>query len=350
MFPRGALSAIFFSTLALVGCGGASDAPPAVKVLPTVRVALVGTTVASPMIQAIGTAVWRQETPLGFTSDGQISRILVNEGDIVRRGQLLATLDTTPIAAELSVAQSEARRSQSELARLAHLHRNGWVTKQRLETAQAASEVSAAQVRARRFAVQTAQVIAPSSGVVLARLAEPTQVIAKGSPVVVIGETDGGYVIRVPVNDRVAASLTMGEPALVRFEALGSTPLQGRIVEIGGRARQTTGTFDVEISLPNAPGLRSGMIGTAMLARAPRGASPAITLPAIAILAPRAGEGLVYVVDATGTARLRQVTLGDTKDTGIEILSGVKKGERIALSGFDKIRDGMRVNAVMRTP
>lgn len=350
MFRRGAQSPMFLSALLLVGCGGASDAPPAAKALPTVRVALVGTTAASPVIQAIGTAVWRQETPLGFTSDGQISRILVNEGDIVRRGQVLATLDTTPIAAELSVAQAEARRAQSELKRLDHLYRNGWVTKQRLESAQAASEVSAAQVRARGFAVQTARVTAPSSGVVLARLAEPTQVIAKGSPVLVIGETDGGYVIRVPVNDRVAASVTMGEPALVRFEALGSTPLQGRIVEIGGRARQTTGTFDVEITLPNAPGLRSGMIGTATLAIAPRGAAAAIILPAIAILSPRAGEGLVYVVDASGTARLRQVRLGDASDVGVEVLSGVKAGERVALSGFDKIRNGARVNAVTRTP
>ena len=350
MFRRGALPTLLLSAFLLGGCGSASDAPKAPKALPTVRVALVGTTSGSPVIQAIGTAMWRQETPLGFTSDGQISRILVNEGDIVRRGQVLATLDTTPIAAELSVAQAEARRAQSELKRLDHLYRNGWVTKQRLEAAQAASEVSAAQVRARGFAVQTARVTAPSSGVVLARLAEPTQVIAKGSPVLVIGETDGGYVIRVPVNDRVAASVTMGEPALVRFEALGSTPLQGRIVEIGGRARQTTGTFDVEIMLPNAPGLRSGMIGTAALTIAPRGAAPTIILPALAILSPRAGEGLVYVVEANGTARLRQVRLGDASDAGVEVLSGVKAGERVALSGFDKIRDGARVNAVTRTP
>jgi multidrug efflux pump subunit AcrA (membrane-fusion protein) len=59
---------------------------------------------------------------------------------------------------------------------------------------------------------------------------------------------------------------------------------------------------------------------------------------------------LVYVVDASGTARLRQVTLGDTKDAGVEIVSGVKAGERIVLSGFDKIRNGARVNAVTRTP
>lgn len=350
MLCRGAVSTLLLGAFLLVGCGRTSDTPSAPKALPTVRVARVGATAAMQEIQAIGTAAWRQETPLGFTSDGQIARILVNEGDVVRRGQVLATLDTTPITADLSVAQAEAQRAQSELARLSHLYRNGWVTKQRLEAAQAASQVSAAQVRARRFAVQTAQVIAPSSGVVLARLAEPTQVVAKGTPVVVIGETDGGYVIRVPVNDRIAASLTLGEPALVRFEALGSTPLRGSIVEIGGRARQTTGTFDVEITLPNAPGLRSGMIGTAILGVTFRGTTSAVILPAMAILSPRAGEGLVYVVDAGGTARLRHVALGETSDTGVEVLSGVKAGDRVALSGFDKIRDGARVNPVMRTP
>ena len=170
MFRHGALPTLLLSALILVGCGSSSDAPPAAKAVPTVRVALVATAASAQEIQAIGTAVWRQETPLGFTSDGQISRILVNEGDLVRRGQLLATLDTTPIAAELSVAQAEARRSQSELKRLEQLYRNGWVTKQRLEAAQASAQVSSAQVRARGFAVQTAQVIAPSSGVVLARL------------------------------------------------------------------------------------------------------------------------------------------------------------------------------------
>ncbi|OYU72677.1 MAG: efflux transporter periplasmic adaptor subunit, partial [Alphaproteobacteria bacterium PA3] len=108
MFRRAALSALLFSSLVLVGCGSASDAPPTAQALPTVRVAIVATSASALEIQAIGTAMWRQETPLGFTSDGQIARILVNEGDIVRRGQLLATLDTTPIVAELSVAQAEA--------------------------------------------------------------------------------------------------------------------------------------------------------------------------------------------------------------------------------------------------
>ncbi len=344
------MPSVIVAALLLVGCGRSVEPQPAPKAPPTVRIAIVQAATTPPQIEAIGTAVWRRETPLGFTSDGQIARILVNEGDVVRRGQLLAILDTTAIGAELAAAQAESRRAQAEANRLNQLYGKGWVTKQRLETAQAGAQASAAQSKARQFALRTAQVTAPSAGVVLARLAEPTQVIAKGTPVLVIGESDGGYVMRVPVNDRVAAALRLGAPATVRFEALGAAPLQGRILEIGGRARQATGTFDVEIGLPNAPGLRSGMIGTATLAAVARRSLDTIVLPAIAVLSPRAGEGLVYVVDANSRASLRQVALGETRDTGVEILSGIKAGDRVILSGFDKIRNGVRVTPALRAP
>jgi RND family efflux transporter MFP subunit len=346
-FPK---SALFAGLVALAGCSAKRDTQPAPETTPAVRIATVQSANTVPEIQGIGTAAWRRETPLGFTSGGQIARVFVNEGDRVQRGQLLAILSTTPVEAELSAAMAEARRAASDAERLRTLYAKGWVTKQRYETAQASAQVSSAQVKARRFALETAKVIAPSGGVVLARLAEPTQVIAAGSPVVIIGEAAGGYIMRVPVNDRAAAALTIGAPATVRFEALGSTPLQGRIVEIGGKARATTGTFDVEIGLPNAPGLRSGMIGMASMIAARRGANPRILIPAGALISPRAGEALVYVIGGSNTARLRQVTIGETSDSGVEILSGLSGGERIALTGFDKIREGSRVNPVTRAP
>ena len=328
----------------LTACGSPSPEAAAPANAPAVRTAIIKAQSNSTPIEMIGTAVWRQETPLGFTSDGQIARILVNEGDVVRAGQMLATLDTTPIAAELAAVQAEARRAQSDAARVDQLYRKGWVTKQRLESAQAGAQASAAQAQARRFALRTAQIVAPTSGVVLARLAEPTQVIAKGTPVLVIGEANPGYVMRAPVNDRIAAVLRVGMPATLRFEALASTPLQGRIVEIGGKARQTTGTFDVEFALPNVPGLRSGMIGTALLTSPDAAPSGKVIVPANAILSPRAGEALVYIVDAQSRARLRHVAIGETTDQGVEILSGVKAGDQVLLSGFDKIRDGARVS------
>jgi len=305
---------------------------------------------ATVRLDAVGTAAWRQETPLGFTSGGRIASVLVNEGDRVRRGQLLATLDTTALQADLGAAEAEANRARAEARRMEQLFRGGWVTKPRLEAAQALARTTASQVEARGFALRTARVVAPSDGVVLARLGEPLQVIAAGSPVVVLGEAAGGYVLRVPVNDRIAARLSLGSPAEVTFEALGSQPLAGRIVEIGGKARQTTGTFDLEIALPQAPGLRSGMIGRVSLIPASAGPSIRLLVPALALQSPRAGEALVYVIDATNHARLRTVVLGETTDAGVEIKSGLKAGETIALSGFDQITDGSLIKPMKRTP
>lgn len=336
--------------LALAGCGSSADQPPAARPIPAVRVAVIQSATSLPEIEGIGTAAWRRETPLGFTTGGQIARLFVNEGDRVRRGQLLAILSTTPVEADLAAAQAEARRAGSEVVRLETLYRQGWVTKARLEAAQAAALASSAQVNARRFALDTARVIAPSAGIVLARLAEPTQVVAAGTPVVIIGEASGGYVIRVPVNDRVAAALSIGAPAQVRFEALGPTPLTGRIAEIGGKARQTTGTFDVEIALPDEPRLRSGMIGSVSMLATNRDAVRRIIVPAAALIAPRADEALIYVVDGYDRVRLRKVAIGNTTDAGVEITSGLTGGERLVLTGFDRIKDGARVKPVMPTP
>lgn len=338
------------ASLVLAGCRGeAADGPPPQRA-PEIRVTQVQSAAAVTRLDAVGTAAWRQEAPLGFTTAGQIARVLVNEGDRVRRGQLLAVLDTTALQADLHAAEAEAVRAAADARRIERLARDGWVTKPRVEAAQAQAGTAAAQVEARGFALRTARIAAPSDGVVLARLAEPLQVIAAGSPVVVLGEAARGYVLRVPVNDRIAARLTVGAPAQVTFAALGPRPLAGTIVEIGGKARQTTGTFDLEIALPPTPGLRSGMIGRASLLHAPDGPARRLLVPAMALQSPRAGEALVYVIDAANHAHLRGVTLGETTDAGVEIVAGLRPGETIALSGFAEITDGTLVRPTKRAP
>jgi RND family efflux transporter MFP subunit len=334
------------SLLMLAACSAEEKAAEPDKPL-AVRVAEVGRADQVNEIDVIGTALWRMETPLGFTSAGQISRVLVNEGDRVRRGQLLAVLDTTPVQADLAAAEAEARRSGSEVQRLSTLFKQGWVTKARLEAAQAGSETATAAVRARRFALETARIVAPSDGVILSRTAEPTQVVAAGTPVVTLGEAKSGYVFRAPMNDRLASRIGLGSPATVRFQALGDEALQGRVVEIGGKAARATGTFDVEIGLPSDPRIRSGMIGNAKILGG-GGVTSLPRLPAAAVIAPRAGQALVFVIDVKNVARMRTVQIGDPSDQGVEVKSGISPGERVALSGLDRIRDGMTVQPVAR--
>ena len=107
----------------LAGCGeSGTTAHPAKDAPLKVSVALVGQQAMAPPIVAAGTAALRKEIPLGFTSAGRIARILVQEGDFVRRGQVLAVLDTTSVGASLDAAAAERVRARAELERFRTLY------------------------------------------------------------------------------------------------------------------------------------------------------------------------------------------------------------------------------------
>ena len=337
---------VMAASAALLASCGKSDSTPknAPAAPPQVRIAQVGGEAQPAEVTGVGTVALRREASLGFTSAGRILRITVNEGDRVHRGQLLAALDTTTVAADLARARAERARAAAEFKRSETLMAQGWITRPRLENAKAALESADAQVRAAGFQTANATIVAPGSGTVLARLTEPGQVVAAGTPVLVIGEEASGYVLRVPLSDRDAARLTSGAPATVTLAALGDVPMAGRVVEIGGRADRATGTFAVEIGLPDDKRLRSGQIGNARIT-ANGGATVAVLrVPANAVFAVRAGEGFVYVVDrARKTVALRRIGVADATDGGIRVTSGLARGEIVATSRVDRLKDGMAI-------
>ena len=331
------------SPLLFTGC---SDKP---QPTPVERVPVSVVQLVEPsdqrVITATGSVAARRELNLGFTTAGQIKTLAVNEGDRVRKGQLLAALDTDQVGSALSAALAEEQRAAAEYRRIDRLNAEGWVTQSRMDNVKATLDAARASVRARRFAAETARITAPNDGIILARLAEPQEVVAAGMPVIVLGDAAGGFVLRVPLADREAAQITTGMSAKVRLDALDLT-LDGKVIEMAGRADRATGSFQIEISLPNAPRLRSGLIGRAeiMVKSGAPGPQP-LKVPAAALYAARAGEGFVYVIDASNHARLRKVTLGETDDSGTQVLSGVRPGDRLAISALDRLRDGVAVTA-----
>lgn len=329
--------------LPLLAACGATEAQPPAKPL-RVSVATVGQTAGARQIEAAGTAALRKEIPLGFTTPGQIARITVQEGDRVRRGQVLATLDMTSVGASLEAADAERDRAGAELGRLKQLYAQGWITKARLEAAEAAARSASANVSARRFSLQTARVVAPADGIVLSRTAEPGQIIDAGMPVVTLGDASSGFVLRVLLADRDAVRVRAGIPAEVRFDALPGTVLSGPVIEVGGRSDRGTGAFTAEIALPADPRLRSGLVGRATIATPAAGGTAGLIIPPTAIFSVRAEEGFVYVVDAQRRVKARRVVLGPLTASGAEILSGLNRGEVIALSGLDRLRDGAQID------
>lgn len=132
--------------------------------------------------------------------------------------------------------------------------------------------------------------------------------------------------------------------AEVRFDALPGTVLSGPVIEVGGRSDRGTGAFTAEIALPADPRLRSGLVGRATIATPAAGGAAGLIIPPTAIFSVRAEEGFVYIVDAQRRVKARRVVLGPLTASGAEILSGLNRGEVIALSGLDRLRDGAQID------
>lgn len=336
--------AAFLLPAILYGCGEkeADKAALSEEVFP-VKVMAVQPSNMLQTISAVGTVRYRRETPLGFTTPGKVATVRFEEGDYVKRGALLAALDTTSVGADLSVAEAERSRAQAEFERIKQLYAEGWVTKARYEAAETAAKAAAARVAQAGFARGTAQLYAPSNGVVLMRNVQPEQVVAAGTPALILGEGDDGFVFRAPVIDRSASRLRVGMAAEISLPALGSTPVTATISEIDGRANQATGAFTVQFSLPSSAQLKSGQIGTASI-KLPAAEDGSLQIPASAIFGVRANEGLVYIVDAkTERVETRNVAIERITDGAVIITGGLKQGDLLVSSGAEKLRTGAKV-------
>ena len=296
-------------------------------------------------LNAVGTVRYRRETPLGFTTSGKVASVRFNEGDFVKRGALLAALDSTSVGADLSVASAERDRARSELERIRSLYNDGWVTKARFEAADATYKSSEARVRQAGFASGTAQLYAPSSGVVLTRNVEPGQIVSAGTPALILGQGDEGFVFRVPIIDRDASLLRVGMAADINIASLDSAPITATISEIEGRANEATGAFTVQFRLANRPRLRSGQIGTASI-NMPAANNGSLQIPTSALFGVRTGEGLVYVVGDKNRVETRNVVIERVSDRFVIVTGGIRPGDRLVTSGAEKLRTGSRVRPV----
>lgn len=336
------------AALLLAGCSAEQSADTRTPAPVPVTLVRVGDAAAAQTV-ATGIVRLRRETPLAFVSDGRIRALSVREGDVVAAGHSLASLDTAAIDASVASATADAARAASELERQRQLLKQGWVPKARVESAQAAASAASAALTAAKFNQRFAAIAAPASGVILARLAEPGQTLAAGTPVLVLGEFASGFVLRVPMAAGAVAGLQRGNTGTVTFRDLSAPPMTARIIELAGRADPQTGTFQVEFALPAHPALKSGLIADVRIPRA--AGSGSIAIPATALFAARADEGFVWRYDpASRKVEARLVRLGAVSGKGVVVSSGLQRGDLIVASGVDRLIEGQTVAPVQPAP
>lgn len=301
---------------------------------PLVSIVVAAPSASANSVRASGLIGYKREPVLSFSTPGIIASIDVDSGDVVRRGQRLATLRRTSVGANANEAALARANAERDLARTQELFERGFVSQARLDDARLAVE------RAR----ESSALIAPANGVILRRSADPAQTVGAGTPVLIFGETASGMVVRAPIASGDAARIHVGDAATVSLsEVAGQLP--GRVSRVAAKSNDATGAFDIEVEVTAPAGLRSGMVAQIEISAggAAAASSTSLIIPALSLLDARADQGVVFVVDAQNLAHRRPVRTAGIHEDGVVVVEGLAPGERVVASGAAYVRDGEAV-------
>lgn len=258
---------------------------------------------------AIPIAVIGQITPttsvqLSFRTGGFIQDILVDEGDVVRQGQVLATLNRTETSTMVQRADIAYKSSLRDLARVQNLFADSAATRQQLDDLQALADVRKADLDAVQFALDRSVITAPADGIVMSKMAEANSQITQGEPVLILGT--GGKVVVAGVSDRDIHRLRVGDRASFTSTAFPGEIIEGRISRIPAQAVARTGVYEVEVSLwASTEMLRSGLIVRGSIL--PSATQPLVAIPIGALVEADGDEVWVYTTStpAVNASRIK---------------------------------------------
>ncbi|MET0570727.1 MAG: efflux RND transporter periplasmic adaptor subunit [Pedobacter agri] len=217
----------------------------------SVKVAPVSSIGSASTIQATGLVVTENVANYAFKIGGVISRILVEEGQFFKKGQLLATLNTTEISAGLAQANMALEKASRDYARAANLYRDSVFTLEQLQNTKTALDVAKKTSEATAFNLRYAQIHAASDGFVGRKMVGEGEVIGPGMPVLAINETgkNNSYLLQVGLTDREWATISLGQDAVVSLDGYADKKFDAFVFRKSQAADPLLGSFQVELKL-----------------------------------------------------------------------------------------------------
>jgi membrane fusion protein, multidrug efflux system len=346
--PLRALAALML----LAACEPAAEtAAPEIR---PVRVVTIDERTGGDTVSLTGTVHAQTTVNLAFRIDGRMIERLVNVGDPVAPGQLVARLDPEneedalrAARADLAAATGQLVEAQNNYDRQSTLLQDGWTTRvrydearQTLETAQSRADAAQAQLNIANNRLSYTELVADSAGTVTAVGAEPGEVVQAGAMIVQVARQDGRDAVfdvpaqikdTGPADPEIEVVLTMN-PAVMA---------SGRVREVAPRADPVTGTFEVKVGLADPPAAMR--LGSTVTGRVEVGAAAGIEIPASALTRAE-GQPAVWVVDpANETVALRNIEVLRHDPTRVIIAQGLATGDIVVTAGVQALRPGQKV-------
>ena len=290
----------------------------------------------------VGIVEEREGTAVSFTGMGVVRRVLVNEGQAVGRGQLIAEMDDTQARNLLSGAEAQMNQANDALERYKMLHDAGslpevqWVEIQS-KVAQAKSQLEVAKKN-----LADCRLVAPVSGIIGKKLVGAGETAMPSQAIVTILDISS-VKVKVAVPEAEISSINASTPSTISVEAAQATVSGGRI-EKGVQADALTHTYDVRINVQNgARKLLPGMVASVKFIADGSQGILGKTLLITAVQKAADGSLFVWTVAKDSTAHRSKVSIGKTSGNYVAITDGLDMGQRIVTEGYQKLSEGTKV-------
>jgi len=285
-----------------------------------------------------------QSIPLTFQTNGIVQKVLVNEGDAVRQGQLLATVDKTDAQSMYEITLSKYKQAKDAYKRLKEVHDNGslpdvkWVEMEtNLQQAESSMAIS-------KNNLKKSNLYAPVSGIIGKRNIDPgMNSIGNTFTPLEIVKIESVYV-KIAVSENEIAKIKKGLHARFTVSALGNKTYEGTVTNVGVVADRISRTYEVKILVSNKNlEMKPGMVCDVNLGITPD--KNMLAVPYSAVDADSDNNRFVYVVDVkTKTVHKRILQTGNYQNNDIEVVSGLSLGEKVVSEGKQKLSDHCKVS------
>jgi RND family efflux transporter MFP subunit len=298
-----------------------------------------------------------EQADVGSKVLGYVDAVLVDRGDKVKKGQLVALVRPSDLPDQLAAARgslaqvtASAALAKTNYERAEKLAPTGVVSQQELQqssaalaSAEAAQAAAKAQIAALAVRIGETRIESPIDGVVSQRRLDPGALVGPpgGGAIVTVARIDRLRVF-ISVNEREAAGVSVGKEAHVELDAVPGKSYRGAVVRVAPAFDPVTRTLDAEVQLPNDTGeLRAGMYGRASVLLETHGHVPVVAVNAVQLTD---NQKYVFVLSGTKVAR-RPVRIGTDFGDGqfFEVTQGLSPGEEVVTAGADGIGDGATV-------
>src|SRR5690606_25206018 len=284
----------------------------------------------------------KQEVELSAETAGLVSRVLVDEGSVVKAGQTLAVIKADKQNVNVANAQAVFDNAQAEVARFESAYATGGVTKQQLDQVKLQLENAKNNLRSAEIAAGDVNITASFSGIVNTKNIEPGSYVNPGMELFEVVNVST-LKLKVNVDEKNVGALKVGQSVKVESPVLSDKEFTGKISFIAPKADASL-NFPVELEIQNSASneLKAGMYGNAYFGDSQM--NNVLLVPRNAFIGSVSSNQIFVHKD--GKAVLTNVASGRTFGDYIEIVSGIEKGTEVIVSGQINLTDGAAVEII----